>query len=153
MAGGRPEEYEDTYPEMLIEHFKQGYSFESFGGVVGVCKQTLYKWCEAHPEFMDAKQKGKMHSLLVWEKKGIDGLYNETIKDDDGMTINRSINAVVWKVNMFNRFGWGEKNTVEISGPEGKPIETKNVSEIPDEQLDEKIKAYLSRQGNTDEST
>lgn len=49
--------------------------------------------------------------------------------------------------------GQVDKILNEISGPEGKPIETKNVSEIPDEQLDEKIKAYLSRQGNTDEST
>lgn len=139
MPIGRPTDYEDNYPEMLIEHFKSGLSFEAFGGVIGGSKQTLYTWTEKYPEFMDAKQRGLMMSRMVWEKMGIDGLYNQVFKDEDGMTISKSINAVVWKVNMANRFGWGEKSTVEHSGPEGKPIEIAR-AELTDEQLDERIR-------------
>lgn len=110
---GRPTDYDDKYPELLIEHLKKGYSFESFGGVVGACKKTLYNWCDAVPEFLHAKNKGQSYSLLEWERKGIDGLYNETFKDEDGMTVSRSINTSIWIFNMKNRFGWRDK--IEVS--------------------------------------
>lgn len=144
MQVGRPTDYEDTYPEMLIEHFKSGLSFEAFGGVIGVSKQTLYTWTEKYPEFMDAKQRGLMMSRMVWEKMGIDGLYNQVFKDSEGATVSKSINAAIWRMNMINRFGWGEKNSVEVSGPEGKPIETISKSDLTDEQLELKIKALIS---------
>lgn len=116
---GRPSEYEETYPEMLIEHYKKGYSFESFGGVVGVSKQTLYTWTKNFPPFLDAKKRGEMASLLEWEKKGIEGMYHETFKDDDGMTITRNMNPSIWIFNMKNRFGWRDK--VEIVDEDDDP--------------------------------
>lgn len=36
---------------------------------------------------------------------------------------------------------------VEHSGPDGKPIETKNLGEVPDEQLDARIQSMLAKQG------
>lgn len=38
-----------------------------------------------------------------------------------------------------------DKMLNEISGPDGKPIETKNVSELPDDQLDARIKLMLGK--------
>lgn len=119
-AGGRPTDYRDNYPDMLIEHLKKGFSFESFGGVVGASKETIYTWTEKHQEFLDAKKIGTSFSRLEWERKGIDGLYNETFKDDQGMTVSRSINATMWIFNMKNRFGWRDKNEEEESN---KPSE------------------------------
>jgi DNA-binding transcriptional regulator YiaG len=45
--GGRPTKYKRDYCAMLISHLKDGLSFESFGGVLGVSKQTLYDWEKA----------------------------------------------------------------------------------------------------------
>jgi len=68
MPGGRPTVYEPKYCEMLIDHMEQGLSFESFAGVVGTCRSTLYNWADSHPEFLDAKSRGRDLNLLTWEK-------------------------------------------------------------------------------------
>ncbi len=125
--GGRPTDYKDNYPEMLIEHLKRGYSFESFGGIVGASKETLYNWTERHKEFVDAKKVGTSYARHEWEKKGIDGLYNETIKDDQGMTVTRSINPTLWIFNMKNRFGWRDKQEDENDDDKPRSV-TINIS-------------------------
>ena len=73
MAGGRPTSYKPEYCDMLIRHMRSGLSFESFAGVVGVSKQTIYDWEKVNPEFLDAKKKGAALSNLFWEKIGING--------------------------------------------------------------------------------
>lgn len=129
--GGRPCLYKPEYCDLLLIHFADGLSFEAFGGVVDVAKQTLYNWVKEYPEFADAKARGESKSRLYWEKLGRDGLHNETIKDDDGMTVTRSINATLWIFNMKNRFGWRDKTEVEIKDSEGeRPLE-----ELSDEEL------------------
>lgn len=111
---GRPSKYKPEYCDLLIQHMRdEGLSFESFGGVVDVCRDTLYEWANQHPEFSDAKKRGESHGRLYWEKRGRDGMYNETIKDDDGMTVTRSINSTVWIFTMKNRFGWRDKQEIE----------------------------------------
>lgn len=127
---GRPPKYKAEYAEMLTAHMKDGLSFESFGGVVGVCEKTLYNWEAAHPEFLQAKMIGRPASRLYWEKVGKDGLYNETIKTDDGMTVNRSINSAIWIFNMKNRFQWRDK--IEIDTPED---EDRPLKELSDNEL------------------
>lgn len=111
--GGRPSKYHRDYCEMLITHMREGLSIESFGGVIGVSKDTIYEWCKVYPEFSDAKSLGESASRLYWEKVGRDGLYNETIKGDDGLTVTRSINATIWIFNMKNRFKWRDKTEDE----------------------------------------
>ncbi len=133
-AGGRPSDFDTIYCAMLIDHMADGLSFESFAGVVGVCEQTLYNWLKEFPEFLESKSKGKPKSRLFWEKVGRDGLHNETIKDGDGMTVTKSINATIWIFNMKNRFGWRNNDEpkattlIDLSKDPGK--------EYSDEELD-----------------
>ena len=132
-AAGRPSDYDESYCDLLINHMEQGYSYESFGGIVRVSKQTLYNWEKAHPEFLDAKNVGVSLSLFYWEKVGKDGLYNECIKSDEGSVVNRSINATIWIFNMKNRFKWRDKQPDE----EPEKPETKQgilLSYSPDDQ-------------------
>lgn len=123
---------------MLLSHFKEGLSFESFGGVIGVSKQTLYDWEKANPEFLDAKNVGEAASRLYWEKVGRDGLHAETIKDGDGMTVNRSINATIWIFNMKNRFKWRDKSEEEARDLAGsRPLRDKSDEELEKMRGDE----------------
>lgn len=69
MAGGRPSKYDPAYCEAIEAHFAEGLSYESFAGVAGVSKQTLYDWEKAHPEFLDAKKDHEAKSQLVWERR------------------------------------------------------------------------------------
>jgi hypothetical protein len=84
----------------------KGLSMESFAGKIGVSVSTLHNWRKAHPEFLEAVQKGRAASQLFWEQRGVDGLWN--------VPFGPSLNAAVWTFNMKNRFGWRDK--VEHSG-------------------------------------
>ena len=83
---------------MIISHMAQGLSKESFAGEIGVSKKTLYNWMEKNPDFLHAVHIGEEKSLLFWEKAGI-----------RGMDLGKDFNAIVWKFNIANRFGWKEK--------------------------------------------
>lgn len=105
MSAGRPTDYKEEYCELLIEHMAKGFSFESFAGVVGVSKQTLYDWAERHSEFLDAKKVAFEENRYFWEKIGIE-LANG--KNVDG-------NPTAWIFNMKNRFReeWRDKQEIE----------------------------------------
>lgn len=114
---GQPTKYDPIYCEMLRTHMAEGLSYESFAGLIGVNRDTLYAWEHAHKNFSDAKSHGREAERLWWEKSGRDGLYNETIKDAEGMTVTRSINASIWIFNAKNRLGWRDKQEIETRDP------------------------------------
>jgi hypothetical protein len=117
---GRPLEFKDEYCEMLIDHMGQGYSFESFAGVVGCCKQTLYNWL-ANEQFLDAKNIAFECSRFFWEKIGI-----EIAKSGQG-------NATAYIFNMKNRFKdeWKDKQETEHSGNAGFTVTLKRANDFP----------------------
>jgi hypothetical protein len=89
---------------MLIDHMgKQGLSFESFGGVVGVDRDTLYAWTEKFKAFSDAKRLGAQANLLFWEKLGNAGTAGQL----------PGFNQAAWNINMKNRHNWREKVDVD----------------------------------------
>ena len=94
--------YKKEYCNKLIEHMEQGLSFESFAGVVGVCKQTIYNWEKRHEDFKKARQIAIAKCQLFWEQLGIDGTLGRY----------KNFNATSWIFNMKNRFGWGDEDTV-----------------------------------------
>lgn len=100
---GRPSKYKEEYCQMIIDHMKRGLSIESFAGVVGVHKDTIYEWKEVHPEFSDALKQGEAQSLLFWELLGIDGA--------NGKIPNFSASSFIF--NMKNRFDWKDKKEIK----------------------------------------
>lgn len=113
MPAGRPTLYDPKYCDEVVEHMKEGLSFESFAGKIGVSKQTIYDWKDKNPEFLDAVGRGLEACRLFWEKKGIEHL----IYDPKG----EQINSQIWSLNIRNRFPkeWSDKQQVEHSGQVG----------------------------------
>ncbi len=112
--GGRPTKYDPRYCEMLIEHMASGLSYESFAGVLGITRATLYNW-EIHGEFLDAKEIGSQRNLLFWEKAGNEGLWDQTEYNDEGKPIRtKKINATVWIFSMKNRHKWRDRQDLEL---------------------------------------
>ena len=98
MKNGRPTKFREEYCEMLIDHMRQGLSFECFAGVVGVGKETIYTWSEQFESFRDAKSRGFALSQLFWEKIGIAGVTGRIQNFQTG----------AWIFNMKHRFKWYE---------------------------------------------
>ncbi len=102
----RPTNYDEKYPDMLIEHMKTGLSFPSFAGKIGVCVATLYNWEKDHAEFLEAKKIGEAHARLVWEEWGMVGLFGMS-KDKTGRPMK--FNPTIWIFSMKNKFGWKDQ--------------------------------------------
>lgn len=117
---GRPTKYRKEYCQLLEDHMASGLSLESFGGVVGVCEDTVHEWCKKHADFSESKRKGVAASRVFWEKLGVDHIVNRTdsIRNPDGSTQSksRSLNSSAWIFNMKNRFGWRDKKDIELDG-------------------------------------
>lgn len=78
--------YQDSYPDMLIEHMSMGYSFRSFGAIVKKGITTLDRWTKEHEQFGQAKQIGEACALFFFERLQSAGAMGHKlkIKDKDG---------------------------------------------------------------------
>ena len=112
---GRPTKYNESYPQMLIEHMAKGFSFESFAGLVGVSKETIYTWTETYSEFLDAKKIAFEKNRMFWENLGIEHILNKSKSEAGIGSENTSLNSTVWIFNMKNRFPkeWRDKQEVD----------------------------------------
>ena len=108
--GGRPTDYRPEYCEQLIEHMAQGFSYQSFAGVIRKGVKTLYRWEEAHPEWLEAKEIAEAASRKWWDERGLDAVRG----------LCEGFNATVWVFTYKNRFGWRDKQ--ELTGKDGEPI-------------------------------
>jgi hypothetical protein len=117
MAGGRPTDYDPSYCEDVITYGRIGKSLTWIATEIGVTRQTLHNWKDAHPEFLDALTRAKDLSQRWWEDKGQEGMEQQ------------GFNASVWSRSMAARFpdDWREIKGAEISGPGGSPIPVQEV--------------------------
>ena len=82
---------------------KSGLSFESFGAVIDVNRDSLFEWVKRHKAFSDAKNVAFEKCRLFWEKKGIDGLETTNYRKGN-VSVSKSMNARIWELNMKARF-------------------------------------------------
>ena len=94
---GRPTLYKPEFCQMLINHMSQGLSYETFAGVVGVSKQTLYDWEKKNENFLDAKKIGQMKRNEVVEKLYIQAATGHNKKANPAMMIFWMKNCVGWQ--------------------------------------------------------
>jgi hypothetical protein len=124
-----PSQYKDEYPDLLIEHMgKEGLSFESFGGKIGVSYGTLYRWVREKSDFAEAKGIGELASLLYWEERGRDGIIREHFK------------APVWIYTMkarFAKFGWRDADAKRPDEDDDESKFRKKLASMSPEELAE----------------
>ena len=122
--------YKPEYCDMLIKEMASGISYLAFAGLIRVSNKTLYNWEKDHPEFAEAKEIAFNACLYFWETKGIAGL-----------TAPKEFNAVVWYMNMKNRFGWRD------TPPDEKPPEVHKaeVIRLPIEEMKKLVEAAKAK--------
>lgn len=61
-----PTVYKSEYCQQAEEYIAKGHAMDSFAHTVGVSRQTVYNWKDAHPEFKEALDRGfsKRQALL-----------------------------------------------------------------------------------------
>ena len=109
---GKNSKFKKIYCKKIVEHGKEGISFESFAAVVGVSRKTLYNWTSQYPEFASAKEEAESASLLFYEKMGVDMCLGN-IKPNN-----------IFIFMMANKHKWSRVDKVD-QDVEAKPIELK----------------------------
>ena len=116
--GGRPSTYDPAYCDAVIEWGKAGKSKAWMAAELDVVPNTLDNWTKEHPEFLSALTRAITKSQQWWEDVGQSALGADKFQGN------------VWSRSMAARFpnDWREKTETksELSGPDGKPIETVN---------------------------
>ena len=103
---GRPTKYRDDMPQRAYDVLAAGGSIAKVAATLDVAKAQVYEWMGVHPEFQDAIKRGLAVAESMWEDPGF----------------HPDMNAMRYRLNMANRFGWGEKNTTEVTGEDGGPL-------------------------------
>ena len=67
MPAGRPTKYKKRYCEDVIEHMKNGASFNSFAAKIEVSDSRIREWKKRYPEFREACNIAQKGSLDWWE--------------------------------------------------------------------------------------
>ena len=112
---GRPTLYRPELCDQIIEAMGEGLSVEAAAAKVGISVRSLYYWQQEHPEFMQSIQEGRIRALLWWEERALE------------MAQGKPGSAQIVSLGLRNRSrsasGWVDTNKVELSGPNGGPMQ------------------------------
>jgi len=108
MPGGRPSKYEPEYCDIVIKKMSEGASKKELCLYIPICTSTIHDWSYEKslryiPEFSAAIKKGESLSEAWWMEKA-----REALQD-------RKFNAVLWYMNMKNRFGWKDQPLIDVT--------------------------------------
>ena len=139
---GRPTKYKKEFCDTVIDNMAEGLSFEACCGVIGISKDTGYRWIKEHDDFSDAKKRGDVLSQLWWENQG-----------KKGMFWGKDFNATVWVFAMKNRHDWSDRKDLNLGGQPGNPIQAQGplgaildeLDGFEDDELDIEIEKILAR--------
>lgn len=115
--GGRPTKYTNEMPGKILEAMTDGLSVVRFARQIGVHIDTIYEWAKVHPEFSEHFGRAKINCEAYWEDWLINNLCNKTV------------NGVLVKLFMTNRFGWSDKKETKHD------ISDKLLEEIKDNNI------------------
>jgi transposase len=86
--------YRPEYCEVAIEVLSAGKSLAAVCAQIGICRETLTNWKNAHPDFNAAMRFGVQKCQVYWEDMGMDGIQGNIEK----------FGASPWIFSMKNRF-------------------------------------------------
>lgn len=86
--------YNKSLCDKVEQILAKGKSIARVATDLGVCRETLYVWCEKHPEFDAAMQRGRDACQAYWEDIGEDGVKGNYEK----------FGGAPWIFTMKNRF-------------------------------------------------
>jgi hypothetical protein len=117
---GRPTSYRPEYCEKVVEWGKLGKSRAWMCSRLDITPKTMASWEAAHPDFLSAMIRARMHAQAHWEDQGHDNL------------LTAGFNSSVWSRSMGARFpdDWRETSRNEHAGPGGGPIQVAKVERV-----------------------
>lgn len=110
---GRPKKTLNDLPENwkdgVLDLYKEGASDVEAMVFLNISDSTFRRMLKEEPKFSKTIKMGRKMCQSWWEREGRTNLRN------------KEFSAVLWYMNMKNRFGWRDKQETDITSG-GKPI-------------------------------
>lgn len=140
MAGGRPTKYSEELCNLICQKLISGESLNLICEEPEMpCGSTVYKWLAENAEFSDKYTRARNIQADLYFEEIVDisdDGRRDYKEDKDGHEvpdydhIQRSrlrVDARKWVVARMNPRKYGEKKGLELSGPDGGPVEVKTI--------------------------
>lgn len=129
---GRPTKYSPEYVEEVYKLCLLGATDEQIADFFGVTVQTLLNWCDAHPQFLEARKNGKERA----DAKVAEALYHRALGYSHPAVKIMSYEGSSWEheyteryppdtaaafIWLKNRAGWRDKHEVDHTTA-GQPL-------------------------------
>lgn len=128
---GRPSKYKPSYGEEIVSLMADGHSFRAAAAALGLALRTVNDWRKAHPEFDELVELGFGKRTLRLEKDLL------TAKD------SATVTSRIFSLKSAAPEEYTDRYRTEITGANGGPIETKDVSAL--ELLESRITGIAER--------
>lgn len=141
---GRPTKYKPEYCQRLVDHMAQGFSSDSFAGVVDVCIETIRQWKHKNPEFLAAYKRGCAARLLRDEQIYQTAMLGRPVRiGNEEFTINVSL--LIFKMKSQHRWRTTEKyeHSIEPEGLERLQEASEKLQELGASELFRGVKEAL----------
>lgn len=114
---GRPTKYKPEMCLKIIELARIGKTQQQWAAELGVCTETLQEWAAVHEEFSAAKRQANALCQNWWIEQA------RRLSQETGTYIGKRSEVAVLIFALKNIAKWRDKSDVEVSGPEGKPVQ------------------------------
>lgn len=128
---GRPTKYKPETGDKLCEIIAEGGSASKACASVGIPMRTFYQWNRENEGFSAQLSRAREDQADTFADQMCD------IADDeeDVARAKLKIDARKWVAARMKPKSWGDRQSVEHSGPGGGPIETRTAQDLTDDQL------------------
>lgn len=140
----RPTKLTPELQKQICDLLEAGNFVETVCDFVGIHKDTFYEWVNRGERGWKADMDGGYVGFSDAVKKAISTVEMDTLTDLRRGPLNWQAKA--WWLERRHPDKWGNRQKVVHSGPNDGPIETKDVTNLTDEQLADII---ASRSGGT----
>lgn len=139
---GRPSDYSPETAALICERIAQGESLRTICQDEGFPAQsTVFLWLKKHADFSEQyarAREAQMEAMAEEILEIADETANDTIETENGARpdhewISRSklrVDTRKWLMSKLAPKKYGDKVTSELTGANGGPIETKDVSDL-----------------------
>lgn len=115
------------WDERMISLFREGASIKEVRAALDISQVVWDRFMEEEPRFREIAVHGKDLAEAWWESEGRKNLQNTRFS------------AVLWYMNMKNRFGWTDKQSVDYTS-QGKAITPNILIFGPTDPLSKRLK-------------
>lgn len=157
---GRPSKYQPRFCQLLVEHCRQGGSFESFAPTAGVAISTLYEWLTDHADFSEARKAGQGYLHKFYEELGrmlatgqlrrlkseepvLDAKGKPILDPKTGQVLMKREyepvqgNSTAWIFLTKNMIGWSDKRALAIAMDHTGEVRVRADTLTPEERMKE----------------